>query len=65
MTKATFRQVDVSRAIKAAKNAGMAVARCEILPDGRIVISEQAEQTVEDEYGEWRKQREARAQRHS
>lgn len=35
---ASFRQVDVSRALKGAKAAGFAVGRVEISTDGRIVI---------------------------
>ena len=65
MTKSAFRQVDVTRAIKGAKSAGMAVARCEILPDGRIVISEAIEDKAEDLFDAWKARREARAHRHS
>ncbi|MBO0749850.1 MAG: hypothetical protein J2O44_05420 [Porphyrobacter sp.] len=35
---ARFRQADVRRAIAAAREAGITVARVEIGPDGRIVI---------------------------
>lgn len=35
---AQFSADDVSRAFKGAKNAGAAIARCEIAPDGRIVL---------------------------
>jgi hypothetical protein len=34
----TFRQLDVTRAIKAAKAAGVDIGRIEIANDGRIVI---------------------------
>ena len=34
----TFRQTDLTRAIKAARNAGVAVTRAEIAKDGKIVI---------------------------
>jgi hypothetical protein len=34
----TFRQSDVTRALRAAKAAGVDVARIEIDPDGKIVI---------------------------
>jgi hypothetical protein len=35
---AKFRQVDVMRALKAAKAAGVPISRCEIDADGKIVI---------------------------
>ena len=35
---AKFRQVDVTRALRAAKAAGMAISRCEIDPQGKIVL---------------------------
>src|SRR3546814_1502480 len=35
----TFRQTDVTRAIKAALAAGVPVARIEVAPDGKIVIT--------------------------
>ena len=34
----TFRQTDLTRAIKAARNAGVGVTRAEIAKDGKIVI---------------------------
>lgn len=40
MSKAAFRASDITRAIKAAKAAGMAVGRVEIDRDGKIVIVE-------------------------
>lgn len=35
---ARFTVVDVSRAMKGVADAGATVARCEITPDGRIVV---------------------------
>jgi hypothetical protein len=35
---AKFRQVDVTRALRAAKAAGMAISRCEIDAQGKIVL---------------------------
>jgi len=39
MTATRATEAAIKRAIKAAKAAGMAVARCEIMSDGRIVLS--------------------------
>lgn len=63
--RATFTQAELTRAIKAAKAAGMAVTRCEIAPDGRIVLSEAATESVEDVFGAWKAKREGDAKRHS
>jgi hypothetical protein len=38
MTRAKFRQVDVTRALRAAKAAGLNVSRCEIDKEGRITL---------------------------
>lgn len=57
----TFTQAEVTRAIKAATAAGMAVARCEITPDGAIVIStESAKQMQADPLEAWRAKKDAR-----
>jgi len=34
----TFKQVDVSRAVRATKAAGLEIARIDIAPDGRISV---------------------------
>jgi hypothetical protein len=39
----TFRQQDVTKAVRAAKAAGVDIARIEIARDGRIVIITEAE----------------------
>lgn len=63
MTRSTFRQVDLTRAIRAAKNAGMEVEACEIMPDGRIVIRERTSAPpVEDAFGAWKAKREGRVE---
>ena len=62
MTRAAFRQVDVSRAIRAATSAGMKVARCEISPDGRIVLSESAQESEDDAFARWKAKHAGRPQ---
>ncbi|SNS80458.1 hypothetical protein SAMN05421763_1038 [[Luteovulum] sphaeroides subsp. megalophilum] len=63
MRRATFRQVDLTRAIRAAKNAGMDVGACEIMPDGRIVIRESTKaRPVDDAFGAWKAKREGRVE---
>lgn len=42
-TRATFKQADLTRAVKAARAAGLDVARTEIGPDGKIVLVHHAE----------------------
>lgn len=61
-SKSSFRQVDLSRAIRAAKSAGMQVSSCEIMPDGRIVLHETAPAPTEDAYGAWKTKREGRVE---
>ena len=34
-----FRQVDLTRAVRGAKNAGLEITRVEIGPDGKITLS--------------------------
>jgi hypothetical protein len=48
-----FRQQDVTRAFRAAKAAGVRVARVEIDRDGRIVIVTADEQLERTERNEW------------
>ena len=38
MSRARFTEADVRRAVKGASAAGLAIARLDILPDGRISI---------------------------
>ena len=52
----TFRQKDVTRAVKAVTAAGVHIARIEIAKDGRIVIitaTEAASQVEAGEDNEW------------
>lgn len=57
----TFTQAEVTRAIKAATAAGMAVASCKITQDGAIVISAEATaQAQTDPLAEWRAKKDAR-----
>jgi hypothetical protein len=57
MTRAIFRQSDVTRAIRAARAAGFTKPRCEIWPDGRIVVEEQ-DASNDDPYSAWKANRE-------
>jgi len=66
-SQSTFRQTDLTRAIRAARNAGVEVARAEIAKDGKIVIiigesagsSTDIELTADDELDCWRKKKNA------
>jgi len=59
----TFRQMDLTRAIKGARNAGVEVARAEIAKDGKITIiigeagsvNTDVEVTPDDELKRWRR----------
>jgi hypothetical protein len=63
----TFRQTDLTRAIRAARNAGVEVARAEIAKDGKIIIiigepagsSADIELTPDDELERWRRKKNA------
>jgi hypothetical protein len=46
---ATFRQSDITRAIRAARKAGVENVRVEIAKDGRIVIVTGGAQPVQDD----------------
>jgi hypothetical protein len=53
----TFRQADITRAIKAAVRAGVPVARVEVSPEGRIIViagkPREEEQNPTTEANEW------------
>src|SRR6516164_8680682 len=63
----TFRQSDLTRAIRGVRNAGVDVARAEIAKDGRIIIvvgeasnvRSSAELTPDDELERWRTKKNA------
>jgi hypothetical protein len=50
---ATFRQQDVTRAIRAAIAAGVDIARIEVAKDGRIIIVTAAHTEPKAEANEW------------
>lgn len=57
----TFRQADVSRALKGAKGAGLEILRVEIDQTGKIVIvSGQAVTDALDHHAAWKAKRDAR-----
>lgn len=61
-----FTQSDVTRAIKAAKAAGMTVTRCEISADGSIVLTDAPiAPPAQDAFATWKAKRESRADGHS
>ncbi len=63
----TFRQIDLTRAIRGVRDAGVDVARAEITKDGKIIIvvgeagntSSNAESTPDDELERWRRKKNA------
>jgi hypothetical protein len=50
----TFRQRDMTRAVRAVAAAGMSVAKVEVDKDGRIiVVVGEADKTKPDKHNEW------------
>ncbi|URW76421.1 hypothetical protein M9980_04155 [Sphingomonas donggukensis] len=61
--RATFRQADLTRAVKAVRAAGLDVARVEIDTDGKIVLV-QSKETISDQMSpldQWKAKRDARS----
>jgi hypothetical protein len=51
--QSTFRQQDVTRAVKAVVKAGVDIARIEVAKDGRIIIVTAADTDPKAEANEW------------
>jgi hypothetical protein len=53
--RCTFKEVDLTRALRAAKKAGAHVARAEVARDGKIVLvlKKDGEPSSRDERNEW------------
>jgi hypothetical protein len=49
----TFRQSDVTRAVKAVRGAGVEIARVEITRDGRIILITTPETAQTKDANEW------------
>jgi hypothetical protein len=52
--KVRFTHADLSRAIKAATDAGLPVARTRILPSGEIVLEHRDETTPQTAFDKWK-----------
>jgi hypothetical protein len=62
-TAATFRQSDVTRAVRAARAVGLAVLATEIAPDGTIRLvheADPAKNSPSDPFDQWKASRDAR-----
>lgn len=59
---ATFKQSDLTRAVKAVRATGLPMARTLILPDGTFVFDHRTEVTSEpaSPFDEWKAKRDAR-----
>lgn len=65
MTKAAFRQVDLTRAVKGAIAGGLPVVRSEISSDGSIRLWHTEAAAESDPLKEWKAARESRTERRS
>ena len=53
-TPVRFKQADLSRALKAAADAGLSITRTRILPTGEIVLEHQSEESHESAFDQWK-----------
>jgi hypothetical protein len=66
MTRAAFRQVDVTRALRAAKAAGVEIMRFEITSDGKIIVESAVPSVITtgqrmSAYDQWKADRNGKA----
>lgn len=61
--RATFTKADLVRAILAVQAAGLPVARCEITPEGRIVVTTESTAAPESPLDAWKNTRGRNAKR--
>lgn len=61
--RATFTKADLVRAILAVQATGLPVARCEIAPDGRIVVLTESDGKEQSPLDAWKANRGRNAER--
>jgi hypothetical protein len=61
--RAAFTKAEVTRALQAVQAAGLPVARCEIMPDGRIVVCTESADEPQNALDAWKANRGRNAQR--
>jgi hypothetical protein len=62
----TFRQADVSRAVKAAQTAGLTIGKVEVAPDGtiRVIVANAPELSPANPFDQWKSKNARAAQGH-
>jgi hypothetical protein len=61
-TPATFKQADLTRAVKAARACGLAIERTEITADGRIIlVHHKSAPEPTNDFDKWKEKRNARS----
>jgi acylphosphatase len=62
----TFRQADISRAVKAAQTAGLAIGKVEVAPDGtiRVIVASTPELSPANSFDQWKSKNARAAQGH-